>query len=50
MKHVTCPAVLIECGFMSNAEEVSQLQNEQYQQKLACNIAVGILKSHYYNK
>lgn len=40
-----CPAVLIECGFMTNYDEASQLQNSWYQDKLARAIADGIVKS-----
>lgn len=39
MEHVTIPAVLIECGFLSNPEEESLLRNESYQKKLCCVIA-----------
>ena len=30
MNHVDCPAVLIECGFLSNASEAALLQTEAY--------------------
>lgn len=39
MNHVTCPAVLIECGFLTNPEEESLLRDEDYQRKLAAVIA-----------
>ena len=39
MNHVSCPAVLIECGFLTNSEEESLLREEKYQQKLAAVIA-----------
>ena len=35
MKHVSCPAILIECGFLSNQEECKLLQTEEYQKELA---------------
>lgn len=35
MKHAECPAVLIECGFLSNANDLSQLKNDSYRKKLA---------------
>ena len=38
MEHVTCPAVLIECGFLSNPEEEAMLRSREYQQKLCCVI------------
>ena len=38
------PAVLIECGFLSNPEEERQLQQEEYQTKLAWGIYNGIME------
>lgn len=43
MKHVERRAVLIECGFLSNAEETLALREESYQRKLAVTIAAGYL-------
>lgn len=37
------PAVLIECGFLSNDEEAKKLKYEAYQESLAEGIAQGIL-------
>ena len=39
MNHVTCPAILIECGFLTNPEEESLLRDEDYQRKLAAVMA-----------
>ena len=39
MEHVTCPAILIECGFLSNFEEEAKLRDPQYQRNLCCVIA-----------
>ena len=39
--------VLIECGFLSNAQERTNLQNEKYQKKLAEIINLAII--NYYN-
>lgn len=39
MEHASCPAVLIECGFLSNYEEEQRLQKPEYQKKLAAAIA-----------
>ncbi len=36
------PAVLIECGFLSNYEELSKLKSSDYQKKIAFCIAMGI--------
>ncbi len=35
MKNVSCPAILAECGFLSNKEEALLLQSEEYRLKLA---------------
>lgn len=44
MKHVTAPAVLVECGFLTNQEETRRLQDETYQRGLAVSIAAGYLR------
>ena len=36
------PAVLVEVGFLTDAEEKEQLQEEAYQRKLARGIAEGV--------
>lgn len=41
MHHTTVPAVLIECGFMSNPQELQNLKDEQYRQKMAFAIMAG---------
>lgn len=38
------PAVLVECGFLSNPEEALLLSDEKYQRKIAFCIAIGIEK------
>lgn len=43
MNHVTCPAVLIECGFLTNPEEEAMLRDEDYQRKLSAIIAAAWL-------
>lgn len=45
MKHLTCPAVIVECGFLSNRQETEQLKQEAYQKKLSVCIVNGYL--HY---
>jgi N-acetylmuramoyl-L-alanine amidase len=37
------PAILVECGFMSNFNEFNMLVNDRYQTRLATGIAYGIL-------
>ncbi len=39
----TVPAVLIECGFLSNPEELEKLKSEEYQRELASVIAAAIM-------
>lgn len=34
IRNAHCPAVLVECGFLSNSEELSRLKNTSYQIKL----------------
>lgn len=42
MKHVSCTAVLIECGFLSNYDEEQLLKDACYQKKLAAAIGCCI--------
>lgn len=42
--HAKLPAVLVECGFISNPAEVKKLNDENYRMKLAILIADGLLK------
>lgn len=44
MSHVTCPAVLVECGFLSNAAETELLQSNEYQTLLAMIICCAALQ------
>lgn len=39
MNHVTCPAILVECGFLSNPQEAQLLLQERYQRRLAMGLA-----------
>lgn len=43
MNHVTCPAVLVECGFLSNPAEEALLRDDTYQRRLAAVLAAGLL-------
>lgn len=38
------PSVMIECGFLSNPNELALLKTEDYQKQMAMSIANGILK------
>jgi N-acetylmuramoyl-L-alanine amidase len=42
LDRLTCPAVLVECGFISNQEECEKLCNVIYQLELAAAIYVAI--------
>jgi N-acetylmuramoyl-L-alanine amidase len=42
MSHISCPALLVECGFLSNQTEEEQLKDPTYQKKLA-----GVLLASY---
>ncbi len=41
MQHVTCPAILVECGFLSNPDEEARLRSAAYQKKLCCALAAA---------
>ncbi|MDO4833351.1 MAG: N-acetylmuramoyl-L-alanine amidase [Clostridia bacterium] len=41
------PAIMVECGFISNENEAAKLQTTEYQNQMAAAIAEGI--NHYYN-
>jgi N-acetylmuramoyl-L-alanine amidase len=41
---LSCPAVLIECGFLSNESEAEKLATEEYRQRLAFVIFSSTLK------
>lgn len=48
LHHAQIPAVMVECGFLSNINETENLKNEEYQRKIAFLIAVGIVD--FFNK
>lgn len=37
--HISCPAILVECGFLSNGEEAALLRTDAYQRKIALALA-----------
>ena len=47
--HVEIPTAIVECGFLSNPEEKELLQKEEYQDKLAWGIYIGIMDYFYNN-
>ena len=44
LNNTEIPSVIVECGFISNAEEAENLKKDEYQQKLAEAIYAGIEK------
>ena len=44
LKRSSSPAVIVECGFLSNYEEAELLATKEYQEKLAFAIHLGILQ------
>lgn len=43
LKKAICPSILIECGFLSNPKEEKLLQTDEYQQKIALAVYMGLL-------
>jgi len=43
LRDAPCPAVLVECGFLSNASEETKLGKKHYRDRIAGGIANGIL-------
>lgn len=48
MKNIPVPAILAECGFLSNNEEEEKLKDSKYQAKIAW--AIGEAIDNYYNE
>jgi len=44
MNHISCPAVLVECGFLTNPAEEQLLRSGSYQTGLATALAGGYLQ------
>jgi N-acetylmuramoyl-L-alanine amidase len=43
MSHIQCPAILVECGFLSNPEEDRLLQSDDYQRRIAVTLLASYL-------
>ena len=39
MNHITCPAILVECGFLTNPQEEAMLLDQGYQRQMAAVLA-----------
>jgi len=48
LKKTSIPAVIIECGFMTNPSDAANLQKESYQEDIAQAIYLGILDFYEY--
>ena len=44
LKHTSVPAVIVECGFLSNPDETAMLTDSNYQKDIAYSISVGICR------
>ena len=44
LDNATVPAVIVECGFLSNDEERAKLLDSGYQSEMAYSIAMGVLE------
>jgi N-acetylmuramoyl-L-alanine amidase len=42
IEEAACPAVLVECGFLTNTAEARRLKEKKHQEKLARGIAAGV--------
>ncbi|MFA5523873.1 MAG: N-acetylmuramoyl-L-alanine amidase CwlD [Tissierellales bacterium] len=48
IRESTAPAILIECGFLSNPQEEIKLNDSKYQEKIAWAIYIGVIR--YFNE
>lgn len=44
LKNARIPAVIVECGFLSNKADLENLKNQTYQNKMALCISAGIME------
>ena len=47
MEQIQNTAALVECGFLSNREEATLLQEASYQQRIACGVCAGLMRYLY---
>ncbi len=48
MNHISCPAILIECGFLSSPEEAAKLEDESYQRRIAATMLSSYMTYSFY--
>lgn len=49
MEQISCPGILVECGFLSNPQEEARLRDAAYQKKLCCVIAATLASQIHSN-
>lgn len=42
--HIDCPAILVECGFLSNGEDAALLLTDSYQRRISTALAGAYFK------
>ena len=42
LKNTEVPVVIVECGFLSNADEAAELVSDEYQDAMAAAVTEGI--------
>ena len=42
--HSVVPSVIVECGFLSNEEDLTKMKSEEYQKAISWAIAEGVIK------
>ena len=42
-REIDCPSVIVECGFLSNAEECAELQTDEYRRQICNYIFSGVM-------
>lgn len=47
LRQASGPAILVECGFLSNPDELALLKTEAYRTKLALVLAAGCLRQYH---
>ena len=45
LKKTSSPVIIVECGFLSNREEAEKLSDEEYQQRVAWAVFMGIMQT-----
>lgn len=44
LKNAATPAIIVECGFLSNSRELEKLKDDEYQSQMAFAICAGIME------